>query len=183
VNPSRLPLVPSDDNDPRLNNVFDKYRQNGGTVPDLYRILANSPPMLSAWVNMAWPLREDSTIDRSVRELVIMRVAQLTATNYEWAAHWGMARNVGVSVGKLTALRNWQSSALFTDAERDALVLADEITEALEVTDSTWAKVVARWSAGEIVELILTASFYSCVSRVLRTVQLPARLSPGVGSM
>jgi hypothetical protein len=31
----------------------------------------------------------------------------------------------------------------------------------------------ARYEPGEIIELVLTASYYSCVSRVLRTLRLP----------
>ena len=51
--------------------------------------------------------------------------------------------------------------------------MTDELTLDLEVGDATWAALADRYEPGELVELVLTAAFYSCVSRVLRTLRLP----------
>ena len=83
----RLPLVSADSDDPQLANVFGRFRDSGHDVPALYRTLGNAPAMLNAWVGMAWPLRTEATTSRALRELIIMRVAQLTRTPYEWVAH------------------------------------------------------------------------------------------------
>ena len=51
--------------------------------------------------------------------------------------------------------------------------MTDGHTLHLEVGEATWAALAARYEPGELVELVLTAAFYSCVSRVLRTLRLP----------
>ena len=51
--------------------------------------------------------------------------------------------------------------------------MTDELTVDLEVGEATWAALAERYEPGELVELVLTAAFYSCVSRALRTLRLP----------
>lgn len=166
--PGRLPLVDNDSSDPALARVFDTFREAGRDVPDLYRTLGNSPAMLNAWVAMAWPLRHESVTSRSLRELIIMRVAQLTRTGYEWVAHRPMAIHCDITDEQLGALHDWHASDLFDDAQREVLALTDAMTDGLEVGDDVWAPLAARYTPGELVELVLTAAYYSCVSRTLR---------------
>ena len=168
----RLPLVPADDDDPVVAEVFDAVRAIGWPVPTLYRALGNSPAMLRAWTAFAWPLRNDATTPRALRELIIMRVAQLTDAPYEWLAHWDMAVEHGVAVEQLQALGQWRASDAFSEHERAALAAADDLTLDLGMADRTWLDLAARFQPAEIVELILTAAFYSCVSRVLGALQL-----------
>ena len=42
----------------------------------------------------------------------------------------------------------------------------------LHVTDATWDALAAHFDPGEMVELVLTVSFYSCVSRTLHALGL-----------
>jgi alkylhydroperoxidase family enzyme len=168
----RLPPVPADSTDPDLAPVFDVFRDAGRDVPLLYRTLGNSPAMLRAWTGMAWPLRHDATSPRGLRELLIMRVAQLTVASFEWVSHWDMAVKYGITVEQLEQLNRWQDSDLFDADERVALALADELTSGLEVADGTWAALAERFPPGELVELVLTVSFYACVSRALHALEL-----------
>ena len=169
----RLPLVSADSDDPALAPIFDRFREAGRDVPTLYRTLGNAPAMLNAWVGLAWPLRHDATTSRALRELIIMRVAQLTGASYEWVAHYPMAVQCGIATEQLADLRRWRESERFTDEQREVLALTDELTDDIHVCDETWAALAARYDAGELVELVLTAAYYSCVSRTLRALRLP----------
>lgn len=170
--PGRIPPVASEATDPGLAAVFDVFRDAGRDVPMLYRTLANAPAMLQGWTDLAWALRQDAVAPRRLRELVIMRVAQLTAAPFEWLAHWGMAMKHGISEEQLGALSSWQSSTQFSDEERAVLAMTDGLTRELDVSDATWSALAAQFSHGELVELVLTAAFYSCVSRVLHAFRL-----------
>ena len=168
----RVAPVAADSSDPDLAAVFDVFRQAGRDVPLLYRTLGNAPAMLNAWTALAWPLRQDAVSPRGLRELLIMRVAQLTNAPYEWIAHWDMAVKHGISVEQLEDLWRWRESTRFSTDERAALALTDELTTDLDVTDATWTALAGCFSEGELVELVLTVGFYSCVSRVLRALHL-----------
>jgi alkylhydroperoxidase family enzyme len=169
----RLPLVDGASSDPELAHVFDTFRNAGRDVPILYRTLGNSPAMLNAWVAMAWPLRHESVTSRALRELIIMRVAQLTRTSYEWVAHQPMALQCGISQEQLDHLGEWTASDVFDDEQREVLALTDAMTDGLDVPDTVWRPLADRYAPGELVELVLTAAYYSCVSRTLRALRMP----------
>jgi 4-carboxymuconolactone decarboxylase len=164
---SRFPLVDESDLHESLRPLLERFQKAGMPVPVLYRTLANAPKMLRGWIGFAWSLRADAETDRGLRELAIMRIAQLTGAPYEWEAHWQMAERFGMSREQLAGLKDWKSGELFSDEQRLILSLTDELTTALTVSDETWAALMAGYSPSDIVELVLTVAFYSCVSRVL----------------
>jgi alkylhydroperoxidase family enzyme len=112
---TRFEPVDPDTKDPDLSRVFDIFRSSGQEVPLLYRLLANSPAMLEAWVGLAWPLRSQPTTSRALRELQIMRVALLTRASFEWFAHWPAAIAAGATAQELEALSDPDASDLFDD--------------------------------------------------------------------
>jgi AhpD family alkylhydroperoxidase len=168
----RVPLVPEDSNDAVLAPIFEVFTSSNRAVPDLYRALGNAPTLLKAWTDFAWPLRHDSTTPRSLRELAILRVAQMTGADFEWKAHSAFALKNGVVQRQLDELHRWRDSSEFSDDERAVLAFTEQLTTNLEVDDQTFAALEERWAAAEVVELVLTVSFYSCVSRVLKGLQI-----------
>ena len=159
---------------PVLNPVFDRFRDRGRDVPQLYRMLGNAPAMLEAWVGMAWPLRSAPDTDRGLRELLIMRTALLTRSSFEWQAHWPAAVRAGATEAQLGALGDWQASTEFSAAERAALACTDEIVLDGGASADSVAALREHFSAGECIEVILTASFYVCVSRTLHSLGIEA---------
>ena len=159
---------------PVLNRVFDGFRERGRDVPRLYRILGNAPAMLDAWVGMAWPLRSEPDTDRGLRELLIMRTALVTRSSFEWQAHWPAALRAGVTEDQLAALGDWRASSEFSAAEQAALDCTDEIVLDGGASPGCVARLREHFSPGECIELILTASFYVCVSRTLHSLGIEA---------
>lgn len=159
--------------DERLAAVADRVEGAVGRIPNLYRCLAHAPFLLEGWIDFAWSLRHDAASDRAVRELVIMRKAQLHGADYEWRHHWEMAREAGVPEDKLLALDGWRDSALFTERERAALEMADQLTSAGRLGRDAWRGLSAHFDDRESVELVVTAAFYSCVSQILGGLEVP----------
>jgi 4-carboxymuconolactone decarboxylase len=168
-----LPLLSGPEDDDRLLAVHKRVAEGMGHWPNLYATLANAPNLLDAWVEFAWALRALPESDRTLRELAIMRVAQLSASEYEWQAHWAMATECGVPAEKLTGLADWRTSGSYTDDERLVLDAVETLTETGELHADQRRGLVARFGAQQTVELVLTISFYSCVSRVLGGLGVP----------
>ena len=57
-----------------------------GTPPNLYHCLANHPALVAAWSDFSKALRHGTRTPRALRELVILRGAQLMRSEYE---RWG----------------------------------------------------------------------------------------------
>ena len=143
-----------------------RLRQLWGTPVNLYRALGNHPGLVAAWTEFANAIRHDSRTPRALRELMILRTAQLARSEYEWAHHLRMARKAGLPEEKIEALAGWRESPAFDARERAALALTEGVM-ACDVSDAVHAEVRKHFSDAEFVELSLTAGFYAMVSRML----------------
>jgi len=137
-----------------------------GTPPNLYRGLANHPQIIAAWTEFANTLRHGSRTPRALRELVILRGAQLSASEYEWAHHLRMARKAGVREAQIEALPDWRVSPEFDSREKAALALAEAVTEG-RVTEEVYALAKKHFDDHDYVELALLAAFYAMVGRMI----------------
>lgn len=168
----RLPMVPAEPADPKLKELFDGVRARGIEVPDLYRVLGNAPKLFEAWLAFAWPLRLEATTPRALRELIIMRGAQLSGADYEWVHHWPMALEAGLTEDKLQGLPDWRTSEIYTEQERACLRMVDEVNQLDGASAVAMEDLRRLFDDAEVVELVLTASFYVCVGRFLKSMDI-----------
>jgi alkylhydroperoxidase family enzyme len=170
---SRLKMLPLQPDNPTLAAMFDEVRARGVRVPNLYRVIGHAPAMLRAWLDFAWPLRLEATTSRRLRELLILRGAQVSGAHYEWVHHTAMALAAGVTQAQIDALANWRDAGCFDATERAVIRLAEEVTIGPAASaESIEALREAGFDEAGIVELTLTASFYVCVSRFLQSMQV-----------
>ncbi len=177
---TRLTMTPAKPTDPALKQIVDELLAARGPdfeLPNLYRVLGLAPQMFRAWIDFAWPLRLNATSPRVIRELMILRGAQISQTDYEWAHHIPLALDAGVSQSQIDALDAWSTSDVFTMREKSALRLAEEVTQGPAASAECIAALKQNFSDPEVVELVLTASFYVCVGRFLKSMDVD--LEPG----
>ena len=137
-----------------------------GTPPNLYQALGNHPELVAAWAEFSKTLRHDTRTPRALRELVILRGAQVMRSEYEWAQHLAMARKAGVSEAKIKNLASWRTSSEFSEQEKAALALAEAVTEG-RVSDEVYARAKKHFDDHDYVELALVAAFYAMVGRMI----------------
>jgi 4-carboxymuconolactone decarboxylase len=164
-----MPRVPLAQFEPALKKRLEEL---WGEPPNLYRALGNHPPLVAAWTEFSRALRHDSRTPRPLRELVILRGAQLMRSEYEWAQHLKMARKSGVREAQIAALADWRGSAEFDAREKAALGLAEAVT-AGRVGDEVYTAAKKHFDDAEYVELALTAAFYAMVGRMLDAMAVP----------
>ena len=163
----RLPMVPPEPDDEIVASVFSAFTREGRAPIALYRVLAHSPELLRAYSVLPRTLRASGRTPRRLRELVILRVAQLVGSDYEWSHHKRMALDAGVPEGDIAALASWRESEAFSVSERAALRAAEELHD-VALSDEAFAELSACFEPDEIVELLLTASIYEAVARLLQ---------------
>ena len=137
-----------------------------GTPPNLYKALGNHPELVAAWAEFSKTLRHDTRTPRALRELVILRGAQVMRSEYEWAQHLAMARKAGVSQAKIKNLASWRTSSELSEQEKAALALAEAVTEG-RVSDEVYARAKKHFDDHDYVELALVAAFYAMVGRMI----------------
>src|SRR5512134_1250970 len=93
--------VPNVEFEPALRKRLEEL---WGQPPNLYRALGNHAALAAAWTEFARAIRYESRNPRELRELMILRGAQLMRSEYEWAQHLKMARKAGVREAQIAAL-------------------------------------------------------------------------------
>lgn len=96
-----------------------------------------------------------STVPPPLRYLIETRVSEVNGCSYCIAVHRNQALDVGESVDRLDALRDWRGSDLFTPAERAALAWAEDLTLVAETgaPDATYRGLLDHFDEKEIVDL------------------------------
>jgi alkylhydroperoxidase family enzyme len=153
-------------------DVAERVSALGAHQVNLYRSLAHAPGLLRAWMDFAWLLRGHTATSRRLRELMILRTAQLHHSPYEWHQHRRMAREEGVTETQVAELEMWRTSTAFDECEKAALALTDAIV-AGAVPPEIIAEVDRHFAYDQRVELTVTAAFYSMVPRILDALGVP----------
>lgn len=164
-----MPRVPLADFEPALKKRLEEL---WGKPPNLYRALANHPPLVAVWSEFSKVLRHDTRTPRALRELVILRGAQLIRSEYEWAQHLSMARKAGVREAQIKALTTWRMSPEFDAREKAALALGEAVTGG-HVGDDIYAEAMRHFDPHDYVEIALVAAFYAMVGRMLDAMGVP----------
>ncbi|MFF5103312.1 carboxymuconolactone decarboxylase family protein [Streptomyces sp. NPDC000134] len=124
--------------------------------------------------NASLPL-EQSTLPKSLRELVQLRVGQLNDCGFCVDAHTKEAAAAGESALRINLVAAWRHSTVFTEAERAALALAEEGTRLGErgVTDETWERVREHYDDDQVGALVCLVSLINAATRMNVIVRNP----------
>ena len=115
-------------------------------------------------------VRNHSSLNADLRELIILRVAVLNRAPYEFDAHVPHALKAGLSQSKIEALRDLTAApcaAMFSERERCVLALTDSMTRDIEVPDSVFDPVRSCFGNQQLLDLVATIAAYNMVSRLL----------------
>ena len=169
---SRLGGVSEMPQDEILADMFARIRAKRGHLLNIHQVVGHAPKMLRAQAAYATALREESSLPRDLQELLILRIAQVNASDYEQSVHRPIAIACGVASGKIEALASWQASALFNARERAALGFVDKAAHNGEVDDDDFAAAKNVFSPQEIIELAALVAWYVGNSRFVRALRI-----------
>ena len=150
-------------------------------VPDymaelaIFRVLLNHPKLASGLNDLLARMLWQGKLDKRLRELAIMRIAWLTACEYEWSQHWRVAQGLGVSADDLAGVRDWQSRAEFGSAERAVLAATDDVVREGRVSAESWTACKQEFGADHavLVELVTAISAWRMIASILESLEIP----------
>jgi 4-carboxymuconolactone decarboxylase len=152
--------------------VFARLEARGSDILNLNRVLAHSPNVLRNFMRLGNSLLFHGVLPPRLRELAILRVAELTGAQYEWAHHVPIARQAGVGDEQIASLTDWATSAHFDARERAVLAYVDSVTSRVGVPDEVFSEARVHLSEAEVVELTLVAGYWGMVARLLVALQI-----------
>jgi len=174
---ARIPYA-DETGDAEIQALAGKIRaERGGRMLNLYKMLLNSPPIAAGWLHLFTAIRQQASLGGRYRELAILRVAIINGAQYEYRAHIPFALAEGITQPQIDALGEWQSAALYSDAERAVLAYTDAVTQNIHVADGVFDALRPHFGDRELVELTATIGGYNLVSRFLEALTIDPEAS------
>ncbi|BBY08478.1 carboxymuconolactone decarboxylase family protein [Mycobacterium noviomagense] len=148
----------------------------------IFQVLLNHPLLARAINDLLASMLWHGSLDSRLRELVIMRIGWLTASDYEWTQHWRVAQGLGVSAEDLLAVRDWRGYDGFGPVERAVLTATDDVVRDGAVSAESWAACERELDADPavLIELVTAIAAWRMIATVVRSLDVP--LEDGVAS-
>lgn len=119
-------------------------------------------------------------LPRRDTELVILRVAHNTGSEYEWSQHERIARRAGLSEVEISRIRSGPNAPGWSEREELLLRAADEMHDERRIGEELWARLAAGFDEVLLIEICMLIGHYEMLAMILNTLEVqpekPARL-------
>jgi uncharacterized peroxidase-related enzyme len=172
------PLPP--EHSPDLKEQFESMRKNLGFIPNSILIMQRKPKMAKALAQMTASIWDpEGKVDRGLKRLIAHVASRAAGCQYCMAHTAGGALHFGVEDSKLAAVWEYQTSPLYSVAERvtlDFALAAASVPNA--VADATFAELRKHWTEEQIVEIVGVISLFGFLNRWNDTMATPLEDEP-----
>jgi AhpD family alkylhydroperoxidase len=143
-----------------------KERMNiGKAEPGIYKAMDEADKQVAAF-----------DIDPKLAELVKLRASQLNGCGFCVNMHSKDARKAGETEQRVFAVSAWWETPFFTEAERSALKLAEEITQIGKagLAEDTYQKAILHFGEKGVAQLIFTVAVVNSWNRIAISMHMVA---------
>ena len=148
-------------------------RVAGTGPPNLFLTLGRHRGLFRGWLRFAGKLMPGGKLPRRDSELVILRVAHLTGSDYEFAHHSRLGRKAGVTEAEIAALQRPLDEGDWKPRDAAMLAAADQLHAERDLDDRTWSDLGAHVDQRETIELLMLSGHYEMLATFIRTLRVP----------
>ena len=165
MRPRLPPVVHPDDTQ---SEALARTRLNVAGEPlNLFATVAHRPQLLTALNTLGAYLRGSTLIPARERELVILRTAWYTASDYEIGHHRDMGARAGLSTVEMDAAVSGTHRHQWSIDDAALLSFVDELLRTDDVSDTVWADVGRRCDLVVRLELLVRVGYYRMLAGIL----------------
>lgn len=151
----RHPFPPRDPNRPQGRNVLG--------------MLAHHPAMAKAFHTFNGHLQYATTLSMRQRELLVLRVAAVRGSEYEWRQHAVLAADAGITPEEVERIRSGGDAPGWAPLEAAMLRAVDELVRDGCIGDATYAALATELDAQQLLDLVFTVGCYDVLAMALAT--------------
>ncbi len=141
-----------------------------GTPLNLFRIVAHAESAFEPWLRYGSALLTRLELDPLLRELVILQVAHLVESPYEWAQHVSIAKSVGANDEQVAAVEtDSEDDTCLTDVQSEVLRFTREVVLDGAASEPRVASLRSGLGERQVVELLLVIGHYMAIARLIAT--------------
>jgi alkylhydroperoxidase family enzyme len=148
-------------------------RATGTKPPNLFLTVARNRKLFRGWLRFAGRLMPRGTLPRKDTELVILRVAHLRGSPYEFEHHVRLGRRVGLRDEDFDAITRPLSEGTWTERQSAILAAVDQLDSEHDLADEVWTQLRRHLDERGCIELLLLVGHYEMIAAFLKTLRVP----------
>jgi alkylhydroperoxidase family enzyme len=143
--------------------------------------LARHPSLAHAFNVFNGHVLFTTSLAESQRELLVLRVAALRGSEYEWRQHAVLAADAGLDAEAVSRVAEGPDAPGWSPLERAMLRAVDELLGDAKVSDATWRELAGTLDTHQLMDLVFTVGAYDLLAMAFRSfgVELDADLPEG----
>lgn len=151
---------------PQFRERFQHYQDTRGFVPNSILTMSRRPAIAEAFMDLNRAVLYEGTVPEELKMLVSLITSQASGCRYCQAHMTNLSSIYKASDEKIRAVWSFQTSTLFSDAERAALQLAYHAALVPnEVTEQDFTELKKHFDEGQIVEIVGTIALFGYLNR------------------
>jgi len=160
------PLENSEINDGFIKDRFAHYEATRGFIPNSIRTMARRPNIVKAFMALNQAVLYEGSVSEDLKMLISL-MCSFSAGCLYCQSHMANLSNIyNASEEKIAALMEYETSNLFTDAERAALSLAYKAAQVPNDTSQKDFDMLSQYfDDGQIVEIIASIGLFGYLNR------------------
>ena len=147
--------------------VADRFLSNGADAmrtPNAIGTMLRHPALAGRFLAYNGVLLFEPVLEPRLRELIVLRVASRTRSEYEWVQHVRLAPRCGVTPEEIDKIADGQITDGWTPLEADLLAATDQLMDSYRIDDATWARLAEHLDEQQLVEVVFVAGTYTCLA-------------------
>ena len=131
--------------------------------------LARHPALTAAFNAFNGYILFASTLTPRQRELLVLRVAAVRGSAYEWEQHRVLAADNGIDPVEVERIAAGPDAPGWAPFDAAMLRAVDELIGAGEVADATWQLLAAEFDDQQMMDLVFTVGAYEILALAFRS--------------
>jgi 4-carboxymuconolactone decarboxylase len=141
-------------------------------MPNALSTLVHNPALAAPWLRYNDVLLRHAAIDSRLRELMILRVAWLTRSTYEWVQHVRLAPRAEITPEEIDAIERGAEAGCWSPLEVALLAATDQLIDHYRVDDDTWAVLREHLDERQLVEVVFIVGTYTCLAMAFKSFEV-----------
>ncbi|MGH9356690.1 MAG: carboxymuconolactone decarboxylase family protein, partial [Terriglobia bacterium] len=135
--------------------------------------LLRSPEVMITAADMGPYLEFKTVLPPMLRELVILITARHWTQQYVWNSHYTSALKTGIAPGVVKAVAEGRRPADMPNDEDIVYEFCDELNRNHSVSDTTYARALAKFGEQGIIDMVSVDGYYTFLSMVMNVARTP----------
>jgi alkylhydroperoxidase family enzyme len=140
--------------------------------PHVFTTLARHRRLFRRWLWFAGALMPRGILPRRDTELVILRVAHNTGSEYEREQHEKIGRDAGMSAEEVARVREGADAPGWSGRQAVLLEATDALHANQWIGDELWVRLRAKFDERELIELCMLVGHYEMLAMTLNSLRV-----------